>query len=71
MTKQADITCEITVAIAAPSIPSSNTKIKSGSSMRFATAPIITEIIPVVAYPCALINGFMPVVSIDGSVPIR
>ena len=46
-------------------------KDKTGSRIRFATAPIATENIPVVAYPCALIKGFMPVDTIDGKVPIR
>ena len=32
-----------------------------------ATAPIATENIPMVEYPCALINGFIPMAIIDGS----
>ena len=36
------------VAIAAPFTPSPNIKIKSGSSIIFATAPMTTENIPVV-----------------------
>ena len=70
-TYAADKNWESTVAIAAPLIPSPNTKINSGSRIRLATAPIATDSIPVVAYPCALINGFIPVAIIDGTVPIR
>lgn len=61
----------MTVAIAAPRIPMPNAKIKIGSRIRLATAPITTEIIPVVAYPWALIKGFMPVATMDGNVPSR
>ena len=70
-TNTADNAWEITVAIAAPCTPNPNTKINSGSSKRFATAPTATDVIPMVEYPCALINGFIPVAIIDGSVPIR
>ena len=44
---------------------------KSGSRTILAMAPITTEIIPVVAYPCALMNGFIPVAIMEGKVPIR
>ena len=37
----------------------------------FTTAPIATESIPVVEYPCAFIKEFMPVEIMEGSVPIR
>ena len=70
-TKEAERHCEITVAIAAPRTPNPNAKIKNGSSSKLATAPIATENIPMVEYPCALINGFIPMAIIDGSVPIR
>ena len=70
-TNAAERICDNTVAIAAPRIPSPNTKIKTGSRIRLAIAPIATENIPVVAYPCALINGFIPVETIEGKVPIR
>ena len=49
ITKEADKICEITVAIAAPLIPSSKTKIKIGSKIKLAMAPIATESMPVVA----------------------
>ena len=39
--------------------------------MQFATAPIATDVMPVMAYPCALINEFIPVEIMDGSVPSR
>ena len=57
--------------MAAPFTPSPNTKINSGSSIIFATAPIVTENIPVVEYPCAFINGFMPVDTMAGRVPSK
>ena len=57
--------------INAPRTPNPNAKIKNGSSSKLATAPIATENIPMVEYPCALINGFIPMAIIDGSVPIR
>jgi len=59
------------VAAAAPFTPRWKVKIKSGSRRMFAIAPIATENIPVVEYPCALIKGFMPVAIMDGSVPSR
>ena len=61
----------MTVAIAAPRTPSPNTKINNGSSSRFVTAPMVTESMPMVEYPCALINEFIPVAIIEGRVPIR
>ena len=62
---------QMTVAIAAPRIPSEKTKMKTGSRMQFATAPMATDVMPVMAYPCALINEFIPVEIMDGSVPSR
>ena len=59
------------VAIAAPFMPKFNPNINNGSRIRLATAPIVTDHIPEVAYPCALINGFIPVAIIDGTVPIK
>ena len=49
------------VAIAAPCTPKPRTKINKGSSRRFATAPMATESMPMVEYPCALIKGFIPI----------
>ena len=46
-------------------------KIKTGSRIRFVTAPIITEYMPIPAYPCELINEFMPVETIRNTVPRR
>ena len=39
--------------------------------MQFATAPIATEVMPIVAYPCALMKEFMPMEIMDGKVPSR
>ena len=61
----------MTVAIAAPLIPISRTKIKIGSRIIFATAPTVTDSIPIMAYPCALIKGFIPVAIMEGRVPRR
>ena len=70
-TKAADNVCDSMVAIAAPRTPNPRTKINSGSSIRFATAPIATESIPTTEYPWALMNGFIPTAIIDGNVPSR
>ena len=70
-TYPADKHWDKTVAIAAPRIPRLSIKMKSGSRTILAMAPITTEIIPVVAYPCALMNGFIPVAIMEGKVPIR
>ena len=40
-----------------------NPKIKIGSKIMFATAPIETVIIPILAKPCAVIKAFIPRVS--------
>ena len=48
-TNPAERHCEITVAMAAPLMPRCNAKIKIGSKMRLATAPMVMESIPVVA----------------------
>ena len=70
-TNPADKHWDKTVAIAAPRIPRLSIKMKSGSRTILAMEPITTEIIPVVAYPCALMNGFIPVAIMEGKVPIR
>ena len=51
---------EMIVASAAPFTSISRPKIKIGSRMIFATAPISTESIPVFANPWAVINAFIP-----------
>ena len=53
----------ITVATAAPLTPMSKTKIKTGSRIIFATAPITIESIAVPAKPCAFIKGLRPMES--------
>ena len=50
----------ITVAMAAPATPKSNTKMKMGSKTIFVTAPSIVVIIEKLLNPCALRNGFRP-----------
>ena len=51
------------VARAAPRTPMWKPKIKMGSRIIFATAPMSTESIPVFANPWAVIKAFMPSVS--------
>ena len=58
------------VASAAPCTPISKAKIKIGSRMIFMTAPMTTDIIPILANPCAVMNIFMPSVSWTKMVPI-
>ena len=60
---------EIMVARAAPRTSILNPKIKTGSRMILATAPMRTESIPVFAYPWAVINAFIPRVSSTKTVP--
>ena len=48
ITNEADISCEITVATAAPFIPRLRININTGSNIRLAIAPIATESIPIV-----------------------
>ena len=50
-----------TVASAAPLTPRLNTKIKIGSRMILITAPITVVIILILANPCVVINGFIPI----------
>ena len=59
------------VARAAPRTPMWRTKIKSGSRIRFRTAPMETVSIPVIPNPWALIKLFMPRLIMTKSVPIR
>ena len=70
-TNMAEKLCDITVAIAAPLTPKLKKNINNGSNMRFITAPIATDVIPTVEYPCALIYGLSPTANIEGRVPIR
>ena len=51
---------EIIVARAAPCTPIWNRNINTGSRIRFATAPMMTVIMPIPANPWALMNIFMP-----------
>ena len=57
--------------MAAPGAPSLKIKMKTGSRIRLAAAPMTTDNIPVVEYPWALMKGFIPVVSMEGKVPKR
>ena len=61
--------CEITVASAAPCTSMWKTKMNSGSSSVFSTAPISTVIIPALEKPCAVMNGFKPRDSCTNTVP--
>ena len=63
--------CEMTVAIAAPATPMSNTKMKRGSSAMLTTAPAATITMPYLVYPCTLMKPFMPVESMTRGVPMR
>jgi len=54
---------EMMVAQAAPRTPMPRAKMNTGSRMQFEIAPISTENIPVVVYPWAMINAFIPSVN--------
>ena len=60
-----------TVATAAPATPMSSTKMNTGSSTMFSTAPSITESMPFLAKPWQMMNWFMPVESRANTVPVR
>ena len=62
---------EITVAMAAPSTPMSNTKIKTGSSTIFKAAPMQVVIMLVLAKPWLVMKLFRPRVVITKTVPVR
>ena len=68
-TQVQDNACDKIVARAAPRTPIPNTKMKIGSRIIFAAAPIITESMPVFAKPWAVINAFIPSVSCTKIVP--
>ena len=59
------------VATAAPLTPMPNTKMNSGSSKRFSTAPMATLSMAVVLRPWALIKVFSPSASCTLTVPHR
>ena len=71
ITHTTDSSWEITVAAAAPAMPICKTKIKMGSRMILAMAPIKRVAMPVFPNPWALINPFIPVTIIIAGVPIR
>ena len=60
---------ESTVASAAPRTPMPSAKMKIGSRMMFAAAPMSTVYMPTLAKPCAVMKAFMPSVSSTKSVP--
>ena len=64
-----DSPCESTVASAAPRTPMPSAKMKIGSRMMFAAAPMSTVYMPILAKPCAVMKAFMPSVSSTKSVP--
>ena len=57
--------------MAAPDVPRCSAKMNTGSSTTFKMAPMETVSIPNPVYPCALMNGFMPVTTIEKKVPSR
>ena len=65
----ADITWLITVAHAAPAIPQPQTKMNTGSSMVFTTAPVITAVMEYLALRSALTIGLVPIVNIRNGMP--
>ncbi len=71
ITKTADNACEQTVAQAAPCIPNPRTKINNGSSIMFVTAPRKIVVIPTLANPWELINGFIPKATMEKTAPNR
>ena len=70
-TQSAEQIWEIIVAIAAPLTPIWNTKIKTGSRIKFITAPMRTVSIPMLPNPWQLIKGFRPREIITAGVPAR
>ena len=68
-TQAQDMAWEMMVASAAPCTPIPRAKIKMGSRMMLAAAPMSTESMPVWAKPWAVINMFMPSVSCTKMVP--
>ena len=59
------------VARAAPGTPISKAKIKMGSSMILSAAPSTVVSIPILGSPWALINWFIPVLTMAKGVPSR
>ena len=60
-----------TVAMAAPCTPMSNTKMSSGSSTMFSTAPMATLLMAVPLRPWALMKVLRPSASCTLTVPHR
>ena len=69
-TQAQEIAWERIVARAAPRTPRSKPKIKTGSRIIFATAPMSTENMPVLAKPWAVMKVFMPSVICTKMVPM-
>ena len=63
--------CDMMVAHAAPFTPISKTKMNSGSSRIFRTAPIMTESIAMVGRPWVLMNELRPTAIWTNRVPNR
>ena len=68
-THAAETACERTVATAAPRTPMCRTKIKSGSSTTFNTAPMTTVFIATAEEPCAVMKPFRPSAVMTKTVP--
>ena len=67
----ADKNWEMMVARAAPCTPMSKTKMKRGSRTMLVTAPMSTVIIPLRPKPWALINWFIPRLTMTNTLPSR
>ena len=67
----ADRNWERMVARAAPCTPMWNTKMKMGSSTMLVTAPMATVIMPLRPKPWALMNWFMPRLTMTNRLPHR
>ena len=70
-TQTAETNCDRMVARAAPWIPIFRPKIKTGSRIRFRTAPMETVSIPVTPKPWALMKLFIPRLIMTKTVPRR
>ena len=67
---QKDMICPVIVAIAAPAIPISNTKIRMGSRIVLTMAPTSMDVMEYLGLPSASISLLMPVFAIRNGKPI-
>ena len=71
ITQRALTAWEMIVASAAPRTPIPAAKIRIGSSTMLITAPISTENMAILAFPCPLINVLSPTANCTNMVPIK